>query len=223
MCHCSEERRLTGSPARCLKTKEVAQSGLLNPLAFPSNNSKREFPNFGAGSGMTSEEWWAPIFYKTFLDLDMPKEDVDEVFIGVFEELYYEALPSEWAWEPVEDVLPVRGGNGGGGGGGGFDGWIGRGASGQAKNKGKTTSRHCAVCRGCILHPSSPFTLTHTHTHTHTHTPFPFTHPPTDANRCWTSCRSGAWRAGPSSAWWWTLTSACPPSSRASTWPTTST
>ncbi len=69
---------------------------------------QREFPNFGAGAGMTSEEWWAPVFYKAFLDLDMPKEDVDEVFIGVFEELYYDALPSEWAWEPVEDVLPVR-------------------------------------------------------------------------------------------------------------------
>ena len=73
------------------------------------HDSKREFPNFGAGSGMTSEEWWAPIFYKTFLDLDMPKEDIDEVFVGVFEELYYDALASDWAWEPVEDVLPVRG------------------------------------------------------------------------------------------------------------------
>lgn len=40
---------------------------------------RTEFPNFGAGTSMTSEEWWAPIFYKTFLDLDMPKEDVDEV------------------------------------------------------------------------------------------------------------------------------------------------
>ena len=59
------------------------------------------------GSGMSTEEWWAPVIYKTFLDLDMPKEDIDEVFVGVFEELFYDSLTGDWAWEPVEDVLPV--------------------------------------------------------------------------------------------------------------------
>jgi putative hydrolase of the HAD superfamily len=68
---------------------------------------RAEFPNFGAGSKLSTEEWWAPVFYKTFLDLGMPKEDVDSVFVGVFEELFYDSLTSEWAWEPVEDVLPM--------------------------------------------------------------------------------------------------------------------
>jgi phosphoglycolate phosphatase-like HAD superfamily hydrolase len=30
------------------------------------------------------------------------------VFVNVFDELYYEALVGPWAWEPVDDVLPVR-------------------------------------------------------------------------------------------------------------------
>lgn len=40
---------------------------------------RKEYPNFGAGSDLTLEEWWAPIFYKSFLDMDMPKEDIDQV------------------------------------------------------------------------------------------------------------------------------------------------
>ncbi|TFJ87614.1 hypothetical protein NSK_000965 [Nannochloropsis salina CCMP1776] len=68
---------------------------------------RSEYPNFGAKAGMSAEEWWAPIFYKTFLDVGFPKEDLDEVFVGVFEELYYESLTSEWAWETVDDVLPM--------------------------------------------------------------------------------------------------------------------
>ncbi|KAM3576175.1 hypothetical protein VYU27_001883 [Nannochloropsis oceanica] len=74
-------------------------------LAYEARRT--EFPNFGANAGISTEEWWAPIFYKTFLDLGFPKEDLDEVFVGVFEELFYESLTSEWAWEPVEDVLPM--------------------------------------------------------------------------------------------------------------------
>lgn len=65
---------------------------------------RSEYANFGAKAGMSAEEWWAPIFYKTFLDVGFPKEDLDEVFVGVFEELYYESLTSEWAWETVDDV-----------------------------------------------------------------------------------------------------------------------
>jgi hypothetical protein len=31
-----------------------------------------------------------------------------QVFVGVFEQLFYESLVGDWAWEPVDDVLPVR-------------------------------------------------------------------------------------------------------------------
>lgn len=69
----------------------------------------KEFPNFGASGGgvMTAEDWWAPVYYKTYLDLGMPKEDIDEVFADVFDDLYYDALTSPLAWEVMDDVLPV--------------------------------------------------------------------------------------------------------------------
>ena len=68
---------------------------------------KKSSSTFGASEGISSEEWWAPIIYRTYLSMGFPKEDIDEVFVDIFDELQNEVLISPLAWEVNYDTIPV--------------------------------------------------------------------------------------------------------------------
>ena len=68
---------------------------------------KKSSTTFGASEGISSEEWWAPIIYRTYLSMGFPKEDIDEVFVDIFDELQNEVLISPMAWELNYDTIPV--------------------------------------------------------------------------------------------------------------------
>jgi len=68
---------------------------------------KKSSTTFGASEGVSVEEWWAPIIYRTYLSMGFPKEDIDEVFVDIFDELQNEVLVSPMAWELNYDTIPV--------------------------------------------------------------------------------------------------------------------
>lgn len=57
-----------------------------------------EAPNFGAGTSLSSEDWWRRVVFRTYDGCGLDLKEDDEVFRTIFETLYADVFVTEEAW-----------------------------------------------------------------------------------------------------------------------------